>query len=670
MDKISSPFATTGEPLYRQQQLFALLRQRRFRRLLVLGHGSDPKTQLLADLAGQLATDNGRCSCLSTNLGLPPFGPPGAVALAGFADGHWQSPRLAAICSLDAGRFRQPLVTAVHQLNQAHDDAPLLVDVPTLSGGIAASELLTGLMAGLDIDAIIILSGTELHNTLANEFLAWGSPCYTLAMEPAALPRRRHRQALRQQRWQDYLRAGKTLEWMLDQSPCLGAPPPRDAPQAWLGRQVALLRRGETKAMGQILAMDGACLTLNIAGSPHQADQLLIRDAWIGDNGELQTAPRLQQRGNIPGNPKAKAPIQPVSHKTSRAPVRQAAPPVPHPAPTVQLGRLVATLCNGTFGDPLLHVALLNKRRSLLFDLGETSRLSIKSSHQVSDIFISHGHMDHLFGFTKLLRTRMGITQRCRLFGPPGLAALLHGQLNGYLWDRIGDHGPTFDIHEYDGQRLNRFRLRAGCDKVEYLGGINPPDNVILADQHCKVRAQRLDHGTPVLAYSLETPSLKQVNRQQLAKSDLTAGPWLGELLHHLAHHRLSYTLQLPNGQQQSVAALARQLIVEEPGKKLVYATDLAVHRQNHQALVAFAQGADLLFCEANFRNHDLPRALANGHLTTRTCAAIARDAGVGALAPFHFSNRYEGQRDAVYAELRQEFHHVLPPGNRLIKLS
>ena len=56
-------------------------------------------------------------------------------------------------------------------------------------------------------------------------------------------------------------------------------------------------------------------------------------------------------------------------------------------------------LVNGVFGDPLLHIRLRHLKRSLLFDLGDSARLPARIVHQVSDVFISHAHFDHIGGF-------------------------------------------------------------------------------------------------------------------------------------------------------------------------------------------------------------------------------------------------------------------------------
>ena len=59
------------------------------------------------------------------------------------------------------------------------------------------------------------------------------------------------------------------------------------------------------------------------------------------------------------------------------------------PRPVAGVGAASAILVNGIFGDPLLHLRLSNRKRSLLFDLGEGGRLPARIAHQVTDVFVA-----------------------------------------------------------------------------------------------------------------------------------------------------------------------------------------------------------------------------------------------------------------------------------------
>jgi ribonuclease BN (tRNA processing enzyme) len=319
-------------------------------------------------------------------------------------------------------------------------------------------------------------------------------------------------------------------------------------------------------------------------------------------------------------------------------------------------------LINGVFGDPLLHVRLRHRRRSLLFDLGEGARLPARIAHQVSDVFISHAHVDHIAGFLWLLRSRIGETSLCRLYGPPGLAANIDGLVRGILWDRVGDNGPRFEVIELHGATRCRYAVQAGRPGFTLLEETVAIDGVMLAETGFRVRATTLDHVSPVLAYVLEPVRDINIRKDRLKTRGLSPGPWLGELKRHLQAGNVEAHIVLPDGSSERVQALADELVLISPGKKLAYATDFADTADNRARLLELVHNAHTLFCEATFREADTDQAGRTAHITTRACAEIAEAAGVARLVPFHFSRRYEKDPAAVYAEIAANSRAVVVP--------
>jgi ribonuclease Z len=252
-----------------------------------------------------------------------------------------------------------------------------------------------------------------------------------------------------------------------------------------------------------------------------------------------------------------------------------------------------------------------------------------------------------------LLRSRVGVKASCRVFGPPGTAEHVEALVRGIRWDRVGPRGPRFEVAELDGERLVRFTVQAGAGRRRRLADGSAPGGVLLDEPELRVRAAVLDHGIPVLAFAVETPGELRVRKERLAARGVVPGPWLGALRRSALAGELDAWITLPDGSRERAGTLAKELLLARPGRCIVYATDLADHAENRRRLVALAGGADVLICEASFLEADRAQAERTGHLTARACGEIGAAAGVERLVPFHFSRRYEGTLEAVYAEVR-----------------
>jgi len=322
------------------------------------------------------------------------------------------------------------------------------------------------------------------------------------------------------------------------------------------------------------------------------------------------------------------------------------------PVPTVRIGDVSACIVNGVFGDPLLKLQLLHQRRNLLFDLGDPGRMSARMAHQVTDVFLSHTHADHIGGFLWFLRSRTGWPDVCRIVGPAGVARQVAGMVDGILWDRIEERAPRFEVREWHGEKLRCFRVVAGRRDAVAIAELPIEAGEIWREPGFLVRAAELDHGTPVLAYAIELRARINVCSDRLQALKLATGPWLQELKQHYLAGNQRHFIALPDGSRRTVAQLQEQVLLRSPGEKLVYATDFADTAANRSRLVELARGAHSLFCESTFMLAHEEQARRTRHLTTRACAEIANLAGVRYLLPFHFSRRYVNNVNAVYSEL------------------
>lgn len=323
-----------------------------------------------------------------------------------------------------------------------------------------------------------------------------------------------------------------------------------------------------------------------------------------------------------------------------------------------------AELVNGALGDPVLFVDFQFEKRALLFDLGDLKTLPPRKILRVSDVFVSHAHMDHFIGFDWLLRICLGRERRMRLFGPLGFLDQVEHKLRAYTWNLVENYATDFSLHvcevPLDGPgRQALFRCRAAFRR-EQETPFAPADGVLLDEDGFRVRSTYLDHKTPCLAFALEERQHINVWRSRLAARGLPTGAWLQTL-------KRAVLAQLPDDTpirawwrehdqiREHVLALGelkREAIRIVPGQKIAYVTDAAYHPGNAARITDIARDADLLFIEAAFLDAQAPRAAAKFHLTARQAGELARSAGAKLVIPFHFSPVHHGEAQQIRMEL------------------
>ncbi len=405
-------------------------------RVLLTGPPGSGKSTLARSVAARLAERGLVCRCLGADPGLPGFGPPGAVCLGRWEPtlgehGEWRLEAIEALATLDAARFRLPLTEAVRRLAEGVGEGPLLIDAPGVERGIGGAELLPALASAGRAEAVVRLAPTGEPDPYRDERALLGLELLNLPAAAAARhPGKQQRIQWRTEAWDAYLTAAVIQELDLMTLGIVGSPPPRDTATAWERRQVGLLDdAGRTLALGETLRLAGERLRLLAPPLDAMPRALVIRDAVRQPEGQLGTARHYRAAQTTAPDEEPALNLPPQETREG-------------PRPTLRLGGVRATLVNGVFGDPLLHLRLRHHKRSLLFDLGDPGRLPARLAHQVSDVFISHAHFDHIGGFLWLLRSRIGDYTPCRVYGPPGLAGHLDGLLRGILWDRVEDKAP------------------------------------------------------------------------------------------------------------------------------------------------------------------------------------------------------------------------------------
>ncbi len=327
---------------------------------------------------------------------------------------------------------------------------------------------------------------------------------------------------------------------------------------------------------------------------------------------------------------------------------------------------LHASLVNGRLGDPALFVETMFEKRAILFDLGDISLLPPRKIQRLEHVFVSHAHIDHFFGFDRLLRVLVGRAKSVNLYGPEGFVDQVGHKLNAYRWNLVDrflsdlvfvvtEVGATFQT------RTAQFRLK-GEFALEALGPGRVLDGVICRGPSFRVSMAALEHRMPCLAFAVEEAAHINVWKSRLAEMGLSVGPWLRDLKRALTENRPDDYPVLAGSQSPACPTCERRLgelrsLAEiTAGQKIAYVTDVADTAANRRAIVRLARNADLLFIEAPFANSDAELAVERLHLTTGAAGSIAREAGVRRVEPFHFSPRYAGDEAHMVEEVLTAF--------------
>ena len=218
------------------QELLEKVRQCKGRLMLVGASGTGKST--LARALGKALAERGRkVHCLNTDPGAPAFGPPGTLALGCLNEGGWSLLRLEPLCSLDAARFRLPLVTATRKLFAHYPNGPLIIDTPGLISGVAGAELIPTLAELTRIELCVVLTPEGSSIPIANELAGVDAEVYQLPASPRARASTRSQRGRRRtELWHESMSNAQPLTIEPGSLNLLGTPPPLENKQAWRQR--------------------------------------------------------------------------------------------------------------------------------------------------------------------------------------------------------------------------------------------------------------------------------------------------------------------------------------------------------------------------------------------------------------------------------------------------
>jgi ribonuclease Z len=260
-----------------------------------------------------------------------------------------------------------------------------------------------------------------------------------------------------------------------------------------------------------------------------------------------------------------------------------------------------------------------------LFDCGEGTQHQILRSElkfsQITRIFITHLHGDHLFGLMGLLATcgMAGHAQHISLYGPPGLE------------EYVRENSRRSEIHF--SYPLELHTVKAG---------------IIFEDEEFSVICSPLKHRVTTYGYRVEEKDRAGTFDVERARAlGIPAGPLYGRL-------KRGEQVTLADGRVIDGRTLCGPT---ERGRRVVYCTDTIYC----ESAIELAKGADLLIHEATFAQADEALARQSMHSTTLMAARVALAAEASQLIMTHFSPRYLKGNTIEPEQLLLEAREIFP---------
>lgn len=254
---------------------------------------------------------------------------------------------------------------------------------------------------------------------------------------------------------------------------------------------------------------------------------------------------------------------------------------------------------------------------TFLFDCGEGTQRQLLftnvSPMKISKIFITHFHGDHILGLPGLLQSMSlnGRESELTVYGPKGL-------------DKLKD--AIYSL---------------GYCAIEYpVEFIEIDTGIIEETEEYVIKAQRVRHNVPSLAYSIEEKKKPKFLREKAVELGVPVGPDFG---------------RLHNGEAVEIDGriIKPEQVLGPPRKgiKITYSGDT----RPCEEMVMFAKDSTLLIHESTFIQKESQNAEEYGHSTAKDAAFVARESNSEKLMITHISTRYGEEYAQIMLKEAQE---------------
>ncbi|MEH2476329.1 ribonuclease Z [Nitrobacteraceae bacterium AZCC 2161] len=335
------------------------------------------------------------------------------------------------------------------------------------------------------------------------------------------------------------------------------------------------------------------------------------------------------------------------------------------------MSQLVKTrLVNEPFSDPGLFIDFRFGRRAMLFDMGDLGPLSVRELLRVTDVFVSHRHIDHFSGFDRLLRHRLHRAGTLRMVGPAGFIGGVAAKLRAYTWNLLDETSADFAIEaaEFVDGSMGPWTTFRARDAFRASACSDPPptqqwpQGVVLMNDDLRVEATILDHATPSLGFALQENMRVNVWSEGLNALGLQAGPWLNQAKTAVRRGATDdLAVAVSGGESVPLGMLKQHALRVAKGQRIAYVVDVAFTPENIERIRAICADADHLYIEATFLEADAKEASARHHLTARHAGELARLSNVRRVTLLHHSPRYLDRPGALQDEAERAFNAPQP---------
>ncbi|HEX7317989.1 MAG TPA: ribonuclease Z [Pyrinomonadaceae bacterium] len=260
-----------------------------------------------------------------------------------------------------------------------------------------------------------------------------------------------------------------------------------------------------------------------------------------------------------------------------------------------------------------------------LFDCGEGTQHQILRSDlnisQVTRVFVTHMHGDHVYGLMGLLATcgMAGHARGVAVYGPRGIT------------EYVRELSRLTQLHTSYPLEVNEVR-----------------EGPVFEDEEYTVTCAPLKHRLPAFGYRVnEKDRTGHFDVERARAEGIPPGPLYGQL-------KRGERVTLDDGRTFDGADFCGP---ELKGRSVVYCTDTIYCR----AAVELSRGADLLIHEATFAEADEGLAVRSTHSTASMAGRVASEAGARRLVITHLSPRYFPGNQTGPEELLREARAVFP---------